>query len=108
MSNTQLFELEEEELMKELEKIEKDRKEKENRILEHIRSGNKLFFSEQYKYREGLIHPCVEKTYPYQFTYFDEAGPIGDFRRNSIEEVAKGIVEYGFRPLETAKKKLLR
>lgn len=107
LSNHHLFELEVDELVAELERLEQEKKEKENRILTHIKKGNRLFFSDQYKYREGILHPCTKDSYLYQFTYFDQLGPIGDFCRNSLEEIAKGIVEYGYQPLETDKRKYL-
>lgn len=47
---------------------------------------------------EGIFHLCTYKNYKYQFTYFDGYGPVGDFQRNSIEEMAKSIAEYGFEP----------
>lgn len=107
LNNQQLLELDVNELWAVVERMEKERKEQENKILKHIQCGNKLFFSEQYKYREGILHPCANEKYPYQFTYFDEWGPIGDFCRNTLEEIAKGIVEYGFQPLETEERRLL-
>jgi hypothetical protein len=47
---------------------------------------------------EGIVHTCTYKNYKYQFSYFDGYGAIGDIQKNSIEEIAKSIVEYGFEP----------
>ncbi|MCK1999985.1 hypothetical protein MZM54_01130 [[Brevibacterium] frigoritolerans] len=50
--------------------------------------------------QEGLVHPDSRGKYPYQFTYFREDGPVGDFNRNTLEQVALGILEYGFSPVK--------
>ncbi len=48
--------------------------------------------------QEGVLHPCTESNYRYQFTFFDQFGPVGDFRRNTLVEIAKSIREYQFQP----------
>ncbi|WP_260287726.1 hypothetical protein [Peribacillus aracenensis] len=48
--------------------------------------------------QEGILHASTNKKYKYQFIYFDQLGSIGDIQKNTLEEMAKSIYEYGFTP----------
>lgn len=61
---------------------------------------NEFTFTNRKLNQEGLVHPDSRGKYPYQFTYFREDGPVGDFNRNTLEQVAIGILEYGFSPVK--------
>lgn len=80
-----------EEIEKELERENEEIKE-----LTKLLSSGHTTFRHKRNCQEGLLHPCTEVKYPYQFTYFDAKGAVGDFRRNTFEEMAKSIKEYGF------------
>lgn len=69
--------------------------EKVNEIAKSIKKGTVTFKHRSLK-QEGLLHPCTDPDYKYQFTFFDEKGAIGDCKRNTIEEMAKAINDYGF------------
>jgi len=79
-----------EEIEMEIEKEEKELKELENQLL----IGHVSFIHKNGQ--EGVYHPSTYKEYKYQFSYFDHKGAVGDFKRNSLQEVARGIKEYGF------------
>ncbi len=65
------------------------------KVLELLKEGVTTFSKGN---QEGLLHPCTNEEYKYQFTYFDEFGAVGDFQRNTLNEMAVSIHEYGFRP----------
>lgn len=48
--------------------------------------------------QEGILHPCTRGNYKYQFTFFDKFGAVGDIQKNSLDEMASSIYEYGFKP----------
>lgn len=74
----------------------RERREREVKVLaQKIKKGQFTFKHSLYDW-EGIIHPCTDNKYKWQFTYFDELGPIGDVRRNSLEEMAKDIYDYNF------------
>jgi hypothetical protein len=73
-----------------------------NDVFECISKGKVTFVTHPGREirQEGILHPCTKGTAIFQFSFFDELGPIGDFERNTWEEVAKSVVEYGFIPIE--------
>lgn len=85
--------------------IEKEDKEIES-TLTYLNNGG-ITFKHQTKEQEGLVHLCVDSEHKYQFTYFDSLGPVGDFRRNTLEEVAKSIHEYCFQTCSTEEFKFI-
>lgn len=74
--------------------MEKEEKEIKQ-LIRKLQKGISLFKKGE---QEGILHACSYKYYTYQFSYFDEYGPIGDIRKNTLGEMAKSIYEYGFTP----------
>lgn len=93
------FSLEGEALLEQIEKAIQEDEKKIKQIEKFIKKGSKTF-KHKNSDREGILHPCTEKTYSMQFSFFDSIGAIGDFRRNTIQEIAKSIFEYGYEPCE--------
>lgn len=80
------------------EEIEKAIQEEEQKIhtfIIRINAGENTF-SHKRNEQEGILHPCTVNDYKWQFSFFDSKGPIGDIRRNTIEEIARSIYEYGY------------
>lgn len=74
---------------------------KVNRVYEHLKRGKVTFYRNSIvHYQEGLAHPDPRRKYIYQFTYFDERGPIGHTNKNDLESLAKTIRSYGFLPVD--------
>lgn len=63
-------------------------------LIEKIKQDQALFKRGN---KEGILHGSSRGT-GYQFSYFDQHGPIGDFQIETLEEAAKKIYEYGFQP----------
>ncbi|WP_394555874.1 hypothetical protein [Priestia aryabhattai] len=70
-----------------------------NRIYRSLINGEFVFKQDNGFYREGLVHPDSIGVSKYQFSFFDKYGPIGDFKRDTLMEVAESIVEYGYIPM---------
>ena len=83
--------------LEEIEKVVMEEEKNLQSLLTQLKNGA-IHFRHLFFNQEGIIHPCTEQEYQYQFTYFDQKGPVGDFRRNTLEEVAKSIREYQFQP----------
>ena len=60
------------------------------------------------KKQEGVLHDCSYQNYKYQFSYFDQFGPIGDIQKNTLQEMAKSIIEYEFIPCEREELKIIK
>lgn len=80
------------------EEIEKEMEHdnEEIRKLVELLSFGHTTFRHRSNGQEGCVHPCLDAKYLHQFTYFDKNGPVGDFRRYTLEELAQSIREYGF------------
>lgn|SRR5690625_3114411 len=76
-----------------------------NNIIQHLKDGRTFFKKGK---QEGIFHDCTYQNYKYQFSYFDKIGPVGDIQKNSIEEMARSIVEYGFEPCEKEELKIIK
>ncbi|MED4284863.1 hypothetical protein P4679_23350 [Priestia megaterium] len=70
-----------------------------NRIYHSLINGGFVFKQDKGFYREGLVHPDSTGLHKYQFSFFDKYGPIGDFKKDTLKEVAESIVEYGYIPM---------
>lgn len=70
-----------------------------NQIYRSLINGEFVFNNGKRFYREGLVHPDSSGVYKYQFSYFDKKGPIGDFKRNTLMEVAESLAENGYAPM---------
>lgn len=70
-----------------------------NKIYHSLLAGNTVFSHNSLE-QEGILHPDPSGNAEYQFSYFDQKGPVGHFNRNGLEEVARDIQAYGFIPLE--------
>lgn len=76
--------------------MEMERENEELRkLVEQLASGL-VTFKHKRNGQEGYVHPSSDAKYLHQFTYFDQHGPVGDFRRYTLEEIAQSIREYGF------------
>lgn len=93
--------------LREQEEMIRQREKEIHLIIHHIKQHEGLFFKDNGIYKEGFVHPCTKEEYTYQFTYFDKHGPIGDSCRNTHEEIAEAILDYGFQPLSINEKQLL-
>lgn len=69
-----------------------------NQIYEWLQNGQLTFINE--RKQEGFVHPDPRGKSNYQFTYFDQYGPIGHFNEDTLEALAKHILEYHFKPLD--------
>ncbi|QJX80016.1 hypothetical protein [Priestia megaterium] len=70
-----------------------------NCIYHSLINGEFVFKQDKGFYREGLVHPDSTGVSKYQFSFFDKFGPIGDFKRDTLKEVAESLVEYGYIPM---------
>ncbi|WCK57271.1 hypothetical protein PP175_29205 (plasmid) [Aneurinibacillus sp. Ricciae_BoGa-3] len=94
---------EEEQIIREFDQeLYEDMKRRESLLIgvyNYLVSGGVVFINQGQKVRkEGLVHPNTKGETPFQFSYFDQYGAVGDFQRDTLEEVAKEIVAYGFVP----------
>lgn len=78
-----------------------------NLIYRSLINSEFLFKQDKGFYKEGLVHPDSTGVSKYQFSFFDKYGPIGDFKRNTLKEVAEFIVEYGYIPMSEEDAQLL-
>jgi len=83
-------------------KIEQEDKEIAS-LIEKLKKGHALFKREN---QEGILHDS-SKGEGYQFSYFDQNGPIGDFQTETLEEAARKIYEYGFQPCHSKNLKIV-
>lgn len=83
-----------------------DKEECEIKQLTHqLKEGISLFKKGD---QEGILHACSSKYYNYQFSYFDQYGPVGDIQKNSLEEMAESIYRYGFTPCRKEYLKIIK
>lgn len=76
-------------------------------ITYQLLNGARTFVRNKGRYQEALLHPCSTNEYVWQFTYVDEHGPVGHACRNTLEEMATVVKDYGFEVTEPANLKWL-
>lgn len=80
-----------EQILKEVEREEKLKRELINAVKDGERCFNLLSLEQ-----EGIVHPSSKKEGSLQFTYFDSKGAVGDLESSTIKELVNKIVELGF------------
>ena len=92
------------------EEIKKEYEQREEEIQELVKKlvDGQVTFKHSHRLQEGFMYPCSDKFHKFQFTYFDERGAVGDFRRNTVEALAKSIMEYGFVAMKLEEANILR
>lgn len=73
-----------------------------NAIFDHLKTGKRAFTGFKNR-QEGLLCLHAGGEAKFQFTYFDEHGPVGHTTGDTLENMALRIEEYGFEPIEEEK-----